>query len=161
MARFEKIDLLVNAAVYSYWAPAVDSNELLDNAMLQFELNVVVPLKLSVLICRSFWRDRQPENRAANRNIINVSSSAGVYVYPNYGQSIYSASKAALNYLSCHMAHEFGQFGIRVNALAPNAFPRNVTTQRVAKSIRRLDQQSMTGQILIVDTGGDQLYAPT
>src|SRR5262245_24688775 len=57
LARFGCIDLLVNAAVHSRWAPAVESNELIDSAARQFEMNVIVPLKLSVTVAREFWRD--------------------------------------------------------------------------------------------------------
>ncbi len=54
---------------------------------------------------------------------MNISSTAGIYIYPGHGQSIYSASKAALNYLSMHMGDEFSSIGVRVNALAPTSFP--------------------------------------
>jgi NAD(P)-dependent dehydrogenase (short-subunit alcohol dehydrogenase family) len=160
LARFNRIDILVNAAVHSHWSSAVASNALLESALQQFELNVLVPLKLSVAVARAFWRDRGRENTAAGRNIVNVSSSAGVYVYPNFEQSVYSASKAALNYLTCHLANEFSAFGVRVNALAPNAFPGIVPTRRVAQSIRRFDQEAVSGQILIIDSVGEVLYCP-
>jgi NAD(P)-dependent dehydrogenase (short-subunit alcohol dehydrogenase family) len=160
LARFGRIDLLVNAAVHSYWGSSVESNELMDTAAQQFEMNVIVPLKLSVTVAREFWRDRKLENIAANRNIVNVSSTAGLYVYPNPGQAVYSASKAALNYLSFHMAGEFGAFGVRVNAVASNAFPSIVTTECAANSIHLLDREVVSGQILIIDSGGEAFYRP-
>ncbi len=160
LARFGRIDLLVNAAVHSHWGPSVESNELIDTAAHQFEMNVLVPLKLSVIVAREFWRDRQRENIAAHRNIVNVSSTAGLYVYPNSHQIVYSASKAALNYLTFHLASEFRAFGVRVNAIAPNAFPSIISTQTVANTIHRLDQEAVAGQILIVDAGGEALYRP-
>jgi NAD(P)-dependent dehydrogenase (short-subunit alcohol dehydrogenase family) len=160
LARFGRIDLAVNAAVHSCWAPAVATNELLTSAEQQFELNVIVPMKLAVIIAREFWRDRASENTAANRNVVNISSSAGVYVYANSDQSVYSASKAALNHLSCHMAKEFGLFGVRVNAIAPNAFPGIVPTARVANSIHRMDRHKGSGKILVIDAAGEVLYTP-
>jgi NAD(P)-dependent dehydrogenase (short-subunit alcohol dehydrogenase family) len=160
LARFGCIDLLVNGAVHSRWASAVETNELIDSASKQFEMNVIVPLKLSVEVARQFWRDRERENQCANRNIVNVSSTAGVYVYPNSQQSVYSASKAALNYLTCHLADEFRAFGVRVNAIAPNVFPGIVKTRQVASSIHRLDQDAVSGQILIIDSAGEALYCP-
>jgi NAD(P)-dependent dehydrogenase (short-subunit alcohol dehydrogenase family) len=161
LARFGRIDLLINAAVYSRWASAVSTNELVDSAPLQFQMNVLVPLKMAVAVAREFWRDRGAENSAANRNIVNVSSTSGVYVYPNADQIVYSASKAALNYLTCHLASEFRTFGVRVNAVAPNAFPAIVPTRRVAQGIQRLDRGALTGQILIMDADGDLLYSPS
>jgi NAD(P)-dependent dehydrogenase (short-subunit alcohol dehydrogenase family) len=160
LAHFGCIDFLVNAAVHSVWAAAVDSNALIGCAARQLEMNVLVPLKLSVAIARQFWRDRPTENIAGNRNIVNISSTAGVYVYPNTQQSVYSASKAALNYLTCHLAGEFRIFGVRVNAIAPNAFPGVVQTRRVANCIHRLDKQTVSGQILIIDSGGELLFCP-
>lgn len=160
LARFGRIDLLVNAAGRTRWASAVSTNELINSAPRQFEVNVLAPLKLAVTVARQFWRDRGSENSAANRNIVNVSSSSGVYVYPNPNQVVYSASKAALNYLSCHLATEFQSFGVRVNALAPNTFPGIIPTLRVARGIHRLDRECVTGQILIIDEGGDALYSP-
>jgi NAD(P)-dependent dehydrogenase (short-subunit alcohol dehydrogenase family) len=32
--------------------------------------------------------------------VVNLSSIAGVYIFPGQGQSVYSASKAALNNLT-------------------------------------------------------------
>jgi NAD(P)-dependent dehydrogenase (short-subunit alcohol dehydrogenase family) len=160
LARFGKIDLLVNAAVFSRWASALDTNDLIDSAMQQLEMNVLVPLKLAVTLARQFWRHREGENAAANRNVINVSSSAGVYIYPNAKQIMYSASKAALNYLSCHLADEFAAIGVRVNAVAPNAFPGIVPTRRVAECIHEIDGGDMNGQILVVDKGGETSYSP-
>ncbi|UVK51416.1 SDR family oxidoreductase [Mesorhizobium sp. AR02] len=160
LARFGRIDLLINGAVFSHWASAVDDRALVDCAMQQFEMNVVVPLRLSVKIAHEFWRDRHQENRDINRNVINVSSSSGVYIYPNPKQSVYSASKAALNYMSCHLANEFRAFGVRVNTVAPNAFPGIVTTENVARLLHRIDSETITGQIVVVDADGEMMYSP-
>jgi NAD(P)-dependent dehydrogenase (short-subunit alcohol dehydrogenase family) len=160
LARFGKVDVLVNSAVFSRWASALDTNALIESAMRQLEMNVLVPLKLAVALARQFWRYREVENRSENRNVINVSSSAGVYVYRNPKQIMYSASKAALNYLSCHLAAEFGAIGVRVNALAPNAFPSIVPTRRVAQCVREIDESSMNGEILVVDAAGKVSYSP-
>jgi NAD(P)-dependent dehydrogenase (short-subunit alcohol dehydrogenase family) len=156
LARFGRIDLLVNAAVHSIWAPIVDSRALLESAERQFRINALVPLRLATEVAHAFWRDRDEENRALNRNVVNVSSIAGIYVYPNRGQSVYSATKAALNNLTCHMAAEFGALGVRVNATAPDTFPALVATERAAESIIRLDEGSMSGSILVLTQDGER-----
>lgn len=161
LARFDRIDVLVNAAVHSCWAPAVDSGRLVKELAQQFSINTMVPLKLAVCIARKFWRDRDRENAQMNRSVINVSSIAGVYVYPNSGQSVYSASKAALNFLTFHLASEFAPFRVRVNATAPNAFPQIVSTEDAAKTIRSLDEGRMTGKVLILDSNGQCFYSPS
>jgi NAD(P)-dependent dehydrogenase (short-subunit alcohol dehydrogenase family) len=158
LARFERIDLLVNAAVHSFWGPIIDSTKLIDSAQQQFVINALVPLKLAALLANEFWRNRAVENRRANRNIVNVSSTAGLYAYPHSHQTVYSASKAALNYASLHMADEFADFGVRVNVCAPNAFPGIVPTRSVAQAIQRLDEGKMTRKILILDYDGEYFY---
>jgi NAD(P)-dependent dehydrogenase (short-subunit alcohol dehydrogenase family) len=151
LARFDRIDLLVNAAVHSLWAPMLDDERLLASLATQFEVNTMLPLRLAMQVARAFWRGRKTDNEKANRNVVNVSSLAGLRVFTGSGQSVYAASKAALNHLTSHMAAEFARIGVRVNAVAPNSFPRIVSTERVAENIRRLDEGDLTGKILIVD----------
>jgi NAD(P)-dependent dehydrogenase (short-subunit alcohol dehydrogenase family) len=157
LARFERVDLLVNAAVHAVWAPMIDSPKLMQSVAEHLQTNVVVPLRLSVALARAYWRDRDKDNRAANRNIVNVSSTAGVKIYRGLHQGLYSASKAALNFLSRHMADEFSSMGVRVNALAPNSFPRLVRTSKVASAIVKLDSGQMNGSVLLLDRDGERL----
>lgn len=56
----------------------------------------------------------------SNRNVVNLSSTAGLFVYPDLGQSVYAASKAALNHLTYHLASDF--CGFCVGALPPPLF---------------------------------------
>lgn len=156
LARFERIDVLVNAAAVGVWAPMLDGERLLESAQQQFETHVILPLRLSSMIADYFWRDREAENRQYNRTVINISSTAGIYIYPGFGQSIYSASKAALNYLSMHMGDEFSSIGVRVNALAPTSFPSLIPTETAAEGIRRLAESDANGRILILDVNGER-----
>lgn len=52
-------------------------------------------------------------------SIINLSSTAGLFGYPN--RSPYSASKWAVIGLTKTMAMELGEYGIRVNAICPGS----------------------------------------
>jgi len=151
LARFDRIDLVVNAAVHSVWGPLLDDERLLGSLTTQFEVNTLLPLRLAVAIAKAFWQNRKAENEQGNRNIVNVSSLAGLRVFTGSGQSVYPASKAGLNHLTAHMASEFACIGVRVNAVAPNSFPRIVSPERVVEEIRRLDEADMTGKIVIVD----------
>jgi 3-oxoacyl-[acyl-carrier protein] reductase len=49
--------------------------------------------------------------------IINMSSVSSIVAIP--GQTVYSATKGAVNAMTATMAKELAQFGIRVNAVAP------------------------------------------
>lgn len=49
--------------------------------------------------------------------IINMSSVSSMLAIP--GQTVYSATKGAVNAMTATMAKELAQFGIRVNAVAP------------------------------------------
>lgn len=155
LAKFGRIDLLVNAAGCAHWASMFDGDRLYESFLDQFELNAYVPLRLSALVAEKFWKNRLDENRYYNRSIVNVSSTAGVYIYRDQGQSVYSASKAALNYLTMHMAEEFSIAGIRANAIAPTSFPRLISTESVADGIYRLAEGSPNGKIMVLDVTGE------
>ena len=152
LAKFGRVDVLVNNAAYSYWhrQGMVDGDAVLDSVERHFAVNVGIPLRFATRLAQRYWLHRDEENRAHNRNIVNVSSIAASRVYPG-GQAIYAASKAALNQLTRHMAAEFGVFGIRANALAPNSFPSIVRTEAVAAAIARLDGENLTGRVLVLD----------
>lgn len=149
LARFGRVDLLVNNAALMgfHGAGIVDGEAALADFTRQFKVNVEVPMRLSVRIAQRFWTARAAENRAANRNVVNVSSTSGSQVYPG-GQAVYSASKAALDHLTRHMSAEFASFGVRVNAVAPNSFPSIVPTEDVADAIVGVDKGAQTGEIL-------------
>jgi NAD(P)-dependent dehydrogenase (short-subunit alcohol dehydrogenase family) len=157
LARFGRIDLLVHAATYSVWGPMIGTDRLRHSATGQFITNVVAPLNLSTMVAERYWATRQIENRMMNRNIVNVSSVAGLRLYPRSGQSVYAASKAALNHLTGHMAWEFDAIGVRVNATAANSFPSLVPTARATDAIVRLDEGNDTGTIVVVDGEDDRV----
>ncbi len=164
LARFGRIDLVVNAAVSSKWGPMLASAPLVESAPSQFLMNTVVPLQVACTVARMFWQDLTDENRLCNRDVINISSISGQNLFAGEGQSVYAASKAALDHLTGHMALEFAAIGVRVNSVAPNSFPRNVPTSRVVEAIERLDLGDGTGTIVVVDGDADhviRLFAPS
>jgi len=158
LRRFGRVDLIVNAAAHRQWGALVDDTDLRRNIDRHFSTNVRAPLCLTVEVARQFWQGRAADNHAANRNVINLSSTAGLRVYPGYGQSLYSASKAALDFVSCHLASELAPHSVRVNALAPNTFPGIVRTEAVLDSMVRLDDGAMTGKVLMLDANTERWY---
>ncbi|MEU4339854.1 SDR family oxidoreductase [Nocardia sp. NPDC023852] len=156
LARFGQVDLLVNNAAQVRLHPRgiVDGDAALEQFDPHFTLNVGVPLRFSARLAQRSWLHTDYENRARNRNIVNVSSISGSEVYP--GQTVYSASKAALDHLTRGVAAEFAEFGVRVNAIAPNSFPAIVPTERVAQAIVELDASSLSGGVFGVGLEPDE-----
>lgn len=108
--------------------------------------------------------------------IINVSSVSSVFA--NEGQTVYSATKGAVNSMTMTMAKELAPRGIRVNAIAPgfiatdmvDAIPEEIqkkniekipfgrygTPEEVAKVVCMLAGDAcsyITGQVLVIDGG--------
>jgi NAD(P)-dependent dehydrogenase (short-subunit alcohol dehydrogenase family) len=150
LERFGRIDVLINGAAQRRWSQLLEPSALMD-AELSFKVNVLAPLRLMIGFAEGYWCKRRDENIARRRNVVNISSVAGLYVYPDLGQALYSASKAALNYATYHAASELWDIGIRVNAIAPNTFPGLVPTERVVNEILTLDESDLTGRVVIVD----------
>ena len=114
--------------------------------------------------------------RKKNGVVVNISSVSGSFSLP--GQSVYSATKGAVNAMTRTMAKELAPYGIRVNAVAPgfietdmlDALPeekkedylkaipmhRLGQAQEVAGVVSMLVSDAcayMTGQILTLDGG--------
>jgi NAD(P)-dependent dehydrogenase (short-subunit alcohol dehydrogenase family) len=147
LARFGAVDLLVNAAAYAHWSALAASSKVVESAAAQFRMNATVPLEMATELVRRCWRDRKHENELRKRNIVNVSSLAASQLFPDRGQSVYAASKAALSTLTIHMASEFQCFGVRVNAVEPDSFPKNISTESVVKAIWDFDSSGANGEI--------------
>ncbi len=157
LAHYGRIDLLVNAAMSTLWSPMLDgTTRLVDSTSAQFAMAVDIPLRLATLVSQLFWQQEAHRNRELGRSVVNVSSVAGIRIYPGSGQSVYAASKAAMNHLTAHMAVEFGRVGIRVNATAANSFPQLVSVERAADAIHTLATDHRTGQLLVVDGDHDE-----
>ena len=64
--------------------------------------------------------------------IINVSSVQSLLARPSIGP--YAASKGAVGMLTKSMAGEWGQYGVRVNALAPGYFSTDLNAALTANA---------------------------
>jgi NAD(P)-dependent dehydrogenase (short-subunit alcohol dehydrogenase family) len=150
IARFDSVDLVVNAAVYRRFGP-LRARPFLDSLDWQFFLNAAAPVRLVSALVRGSWQATPEENRQRRRNVVNLSSIAATVVYEGRGQGGYAATKAALDAFTRHQASELAPIGIRVNGLAPNTFPGLVPTESVSDKVVELDKGSQSGQILIMD----------
>ncbi|OGP50865.1 MAG: short-chain dehydrogenase [Deltaproteobacteria bacterium RBG_13_43_22] len=106
--EFGRIDILFNnAGTNPYPGTLLDAEEWAwDTTM---NVNLKGPFMLSQLVARIM-------KEKGGGNIINTASVAG---FRASSLSIYCVTKAGLIMLTQCMAREWGQFGIRVNAIAP------------------------------------------
>ncbi len=109
IALYGGIDILVNnAASNPVFGPVVDCEVWAFDKIMN--VNVKAPFELGKLV--------YPIMKArGGGSVINISSIAGNT--PDPGLGMYSVSKAALNMLTKVTAKEWGQDGIRVNAICP------------------------------------------
>ena len=87
-------------------------------------------------------RGLQAELAATKGSIVNVTSIAGVRVHPFAGAA-YSTSKAALAALTREMAHDFGPYGVRVNAIAPGEVETAILSPGTDKIVEKLPMQRL------------------
>jgi NAD(P)-dependent dehydrogenase (short-subunit alcohol dehydrogenase family) len=75
--------------------------------------------------CRAFGRIMLAQGKGS---IVNIGSMSGFIVNKPQPQSFYNASKAAVHHLTRSLAAEWGQRGVRVNAVAPTYIETPLTT---------------------------------
>lgn len=152
LGHFNKVDLLINNAVYYNLKPfnAIDHEKM----ALEFQTNVIAPVELSNQLLKKCWEgEGKAQNLAQGRSIVNVSSISGVNNYLGLGQGSYSSTKAAMNTATIHMATDYEPFGIRVNAVAPTTFPLYISTNSVCEAILELHQSDLNAQVKVLDKG--------
>ena len=161
------IDILVNNAGIAHGATfqMTSMNKLRE----VFEINYFSQIFIMQLVSRCMMKQK-------SGSIINMASVGGIETNPGY--LAYGSSKAALIWATKCLAKEVGNYGIRVNAVAPGLTETSMghykSEQEIAKVLERTslhrmgqpgeiaeavlylasDQSSfVTGQILQVDGG--------
>lgn len=134
-----------------------------------FDVNLFAYMELAQMLIKPMIRKKQG-------NIVNIASFEGINLYP--GNSAYGVSKAAVIAWTKVLAKEVGNFGVRVNAVAPgfvdtemarhtgeqernkmlenSAFKRLAVPKEIADAVYFLASDSaafVTGAVLRVDGG--------
>jgi NAD(P)-dependent dehydrogenase (short-subunit alcohol dehydrogenase family) len=134
----QPLDALVNNAGVSPKTPFRERlgvlNGEIDAWREVFQLNFFTPLSLARGFAAALARTKGA--------IVNVTSIAGHAVHPFAG-SAYSTSKAALSALTREMAVEFGQLGVRVNAVAPGEIETQMLSPETEVLIPRIPLQRL------------------
>ena len=81
--------------------------------------------------CRAFGRQMLAAGRGS---IVNIGSMSGEIVNKPQPQAFYNASKAAVHHLTKSLACEWGQRGVRVNAVAPTYIETPLTRFGIEES---------------------------
>ena len=115
LARFRRIDILVNAAGYTFRQPSATVTDHQWHALM--DTNVMGVLRA----CQSFY---EPLRESGAGRIINISSLSAYLAF--HEVAAYSASKAAVLSLTKSLAIEWAKDGICVNAIAPGIIPTDL-----------------------------------
>jgi 7-alpha-hydroxysteroid dehydrogenase len=151
LETFGSIDILVNNAGGGGAGRENPFKITLEDFKWVFQLNVFSAWRLSQLCA--------PEmKKGGYGSIVNITSMASINKSPNI--SAYASSKAALNHMTANLAHDYGPFGIRVNAVGPGA----TKTQALAKVLTpEIESKMLSGTPIkrlgeVEDIAGAILY---
>ncbi|RLJ65091.1 glucose 1-dehydrogenase [Sulfurisoma sediminicola] len=117
LARYGRIDILVNNAATSWGAPAERHPLEAWRKVMALNLDALFALTQEVA-----WRAMIPQRSGAILNIASIAAQGGNPPEMEFCTAAYNASKAAAANLTQSLATEWGRHGIRVNALAPGFF---------------------------------------
>lgn len=168
LAHFGGIDILINNAGLQPSKPLADVSEADWHQMMT--ANVAGPF----LLVRAFVAEARKAGKGGS--VVNISSIEGHNPAPGHGH--YATSKAALLMFTKAAALEFGQYGVRVNAVCPGlihrdgieqGWPSGVARWEAAAALKRLGRPDdiadaalflasdaarwITGADLVVDGG--------
>lgn len=114
---FGRVDVWVNAAAIIVRGPVLQVTEE------AFDAQIAVNLKGVYFGCAAAGLAMEPQRSGS---IVNISSGGGDRASP--GISVYSATKAGVNAVTRACAVEFGEFGVRVNSIAPGFIDTPMTS---------------------------------
>jgi NAD(P)-dependent dehydrogenase (short-subunit alcohol dehydrogenase family) len=128
VAEFGRLDILVNNAGGGIGGPAIDVTEADFDSV--WDLNTRSTFFISQHVARTM-RD------SGGGAIVNIASQAGLVALP--GESSYCVSKAAVIHMTRVHAVEWGEYGIRVNAVAPTFIETDGTAEALSDPVFKAD----------------------
>jgi 3-oxoacyl-[acyl-carrier protein] reductase len=134
--RWGHLDGLVNNAAISRDGLLTLQDEASIHQTLTINLESVIHLT------RAGVRTMLPRRSGSVVNISSIHALRG-----HAGVSVYSATKAALIGLTRSLAHEVGESGIRVNAVAAGFFESDMVAQLTQEQRRRIVQRTPLGRL--------------
>ncbi|MDQ1547385.1 MAG: hypothetical protein QOH69_2289 [Actinomycetota bacterium] len=128
VTEFGRLDILVNNAGGGIGGPAIEVSE--DDFDAVWDLNTRSTFFISQHAAKAM-RD------SGGGAIVNIASQAGLVALP--GESSYCVSKAAVIHMTRVHAVEWGEYGIRVNAVAPTFIETDGTAAALSDDSFRAD----------------------
>jgi NAD(P)-dependent dehydrogenase (short-subunit alcohol dehydrogenase family) len=140
--RHGRLDVLVNNAGTGDSGPL--EGQTLTELTAVLELNLVAPLDLCRLAAPLLLA-------GGDAAVVNVASTYGL-VASRQPMAAYNASKGALVNLTRHLAAQWGDRGVRVNALAPGYFPSELTGHLEDPALQRaIRRRTVLGRVPAAD----------
>ena len=112
-SRFGSIDVLVNNSGLVRWFESIEADK---NGFADW--HDVLKLDMTAVFVMSVYVAKKMRETGGGV-IVNITSNAGEIVNTPQTTVSYSASKAGVNHMTRVLAHEWAQYNIRVNAVAP------------------------------------------
>lgn len=134
--KYKKIDVLINCVGISHFQQIQDTTEE------DFYRVINNNLKSTVLITSAVSKYMIKEQKG---NIINISSMWGVVGASM--ESLYSASKGAINNLTLSLAKELGPSNINVNAVCPGLIDTKMNKNLSKETIQNLVESTPLNRI--------------
>ncbi len=127
------IDILVNNAGISYGGLGVMTP--ISALHEVFQINYFAQIQIMQMVLRVMMKQKKG-------TIINMSSIGGIETAPGY--LAYGSSKAALIHATKTLSREVGQYGIRINAIAPGLTETEMGNVKSEEEIQKiLDRSSL------------------
>ncbi len=123
--HFGQVDILVNAAGYTFRHPTASVCEQHWSALLDTNLSG------ALRACQTFYAPLKASGRGRIINIVSLGSFLAFHEV-----AAYCAAKAALLSLTRSLACEWARDGIVVNAIAPGIFPTEMNSELVSGTPR-------------------------
>jgi len=135
-----KPDVLVNCA----GMPSGNSFVMSGQAELKetFQVNFFGQILFSQYVARRMMRAR-------SGCILNIGSTAGIVA--DRGTLCYGTSKAALHHATKIMARELGEFGIRVNSIAPGVIESGMSDKMDRISVENHKKRMVSPELISID----------
>lgn len=158
-SRHKSIDILINNAVFYNYRTLLEQEIRDINTSIQ--TNLIAPFAITQKLLQKDWLRFTPqENFLRNRVVVNIGSISGTRLRDNLGQGIYSTTKAALHMMTLHLASEWIEYGIRVNAIAFHGFKHDTSPETALTAIETcLNNQDITGKIFLVSNKTTKMYS--